>query len=191
MRRPKPAPGEPETRDLILDAAQRIAAERGAGHVTLDAVARTSGLSKGGVLYHFPNKDALINGMLERMLAHSQHTRSILEAELADRPHPVLRALLRSRDTHYQTLDPDVAMAVLAAAAEKPELLEPMRAQGRQLYKRIVAQHREGDLELNMLLWAAADGLLFQKLLGLSPLSEPQRLRLEQRLLTLADEVLR
>ncbi|MBA3979099.1 MAG: TetR/AcrR family transcriptional regulator [Alcanivorax sp.] len=190
MRRRKPSPGEPNTRDQILDAAQQIAASQGAGHVTLDAVARESGLSKGGVLYHFPNKDALINGMLERLIVRNAAAREALEQSLTDRPHSILRAMMHARAPEHRALDPDVAMAVLAAAAEKPQLLDPMREHIRQLYERIVDQHKDGDLDLALLLWATADGLLFQDLLALSPLDPDHRQRLDRRLLALTEELL-
>ena len=87
----------PSTRDTILDAAQQIAANKGAGHVTLDAVAKESGLSKGGVLYHFPNKDSLINSMLQRLIQQNRAVQAVHEAELDTQPHNTTRALLSNR----------------------------------------------------------------------------------------------
>ena len=194
MRRPKPAPGSPNTRDQILDAAQRVAADRGAGHVTLDAVARESGLSKGGVLYHFPNKDALINGMLERLLAQNTAAQERAGKTLAGQTHRTLRSILTARQAEHRDLNPDVAMAVLAAAAEKPQLLDPMRAHIRQRYAQLAAEDsaRPGqqDLDLVLLMLAAADGLLFQDLLALSPLTPDHKERLNRRLLELTEELL-
>lgn len=43
----------------ILDAALRIISAQGAGSVTLEHVARASGLSKGGLVHYFPSKEAL------------------------------------------------------------------------------------------------------------------------------------
>ena len=40
----------------MIQAAYRVVELRGATSLTIDAVAAESGLSKGGVLYHFPNK---------------------------------------------------------------------------------------------------------------------------------------
>ena len=37
--------------------------------MTLDAVAAAAGVSKGGLLHHFPTKDALIHGMLDLLIA--------------------------------------------------------------------------------------------------------------------------
>src|SRR5215469_14026355 len=61
----QPIPLRP-ARDRLLDAAERVVAESGATHLTLDAVAKSAGVSKGGLLYHFPSKEALLEGMLSR-----------------------------------------------------------------------------------------------------------------------------
>jgi AcrR family transcriptional regulator len=68
------------TADRILAAAARIVLRDSVRRLTLDAVAREAKLSKGGVLYHFATKEALIQAMLapliqsyERELAGPQH----------------------------------------------------------------------------------------------------------------------
>jgi AcrR family transcriptional regulator len=43
----------------ILDAALRIISEQGAGFITMEHVARASGLSKGGLTHYFPSKEVL------------------------------------------------------------------------------------------------------------------------------------
>src|SRR5215212_6184568 len=58
----------PSSRERILDAAAELVREVGAGRLTLDAVAERAGLSKGGLLYNFPTKEALLQGMLERIV---------------------------------------------------------------------------------------------------------------------------
>lgn len=60
------------TRDRILDALAAILIERGSAAVTLNAVAERAGVSKGGLLYHFPSKSDLINGLVERMTAEAE-----------------------------------------------------------------------------------------------------------------------
>ncbi|MDP1540120.1 MAG: TetR/AcrR family transcriptional regulator [Moraxellaceae bacterium] len=184
----KAMPAPISTRDAILDAAQQIAANKGAGHVTLDAVAKESGLSKGGVLYHFPNKDSLINSMLQRLIQQNRAVQALHEAELSSQAHNTTRALMRTQLTFCKDLPTEVALAVLTASAEKPELLIPLREYMDELFQRIKAEG--GDTDLKLLLWAAADGLLFQNMLDISPLEKSERARLNQRLLSLAEELL-
>ncbi len=56
----------PSTRDRLLDAFSELLVAAGSRGATLDAVAATAGVSKGGLLYHFGTKDALVDGLLER-----------------------------------------------------------------------------------------------------------------------------
>src|SRR3954454_9447968 len=72
------------TRERILDSASELVREVGSGRLTLDAVAERAGLSKGGLLYNFPSKDALLQGMLERLIAEVTTHRAGLRASRKD-----------------------------------------------------------------------------------------------------------
>ena len=58
---------KPVAREAVLDAFESLLIEEGERAATLDAVARLAGVSKGGLLYHFPNKEAMISVLLERL----------------------------------------------------------------------------------------------------------------------------
>ena len=60
-------PPPPAARDKVLDAFERLLIEHGERETTLDAVARAAGVSKGGLIYHFPSREALIEGLLGRL----------------------------------------------------------------------------------------------------------------------------
>jgi AcrR family transcriptional regulator len=96
----------PDQRVRLFEAAIKVALERGYAHVTLDAVARQAGLSKGGLLYHFRSKAELIKGLL----THYD------DGWLA-RNHAAQTNVRKSGCT-----DP-LAVAMLVAAAEVPFLL--------------------------------------------------------------------
>ncbi len=53
------------TRERILRALRGMLARGGTQSVTLESVAAEAGVSKGGLLYHFPSKAALYQGLLE------------------------------------------------------------------------------------------------------------------------------
>lgn len=55
------------TKEKLLDAFDELLDEHGTAGATLDAVAAKAGVSKGGLLYHFGSKAALIDGSLERL----------------------------------------------------------------------------------------------------------------------------
>lgn len=58
---------KPVAREAVLDAFESLLIDEGERAATLDAVARLAGVSKGGLLYHFPNKEAMIAVLLERL----------------------------------------------------------------------------------------------------------------------------
>ncbi|QIS41566.1 TetR/AcrR family transcriptional regulator [Clavibacter capsici] len=67
---PEPAPPSGGTaRDRILDAFEELLVQQGERGTTLEAVAAAAGVSKGGLLYHFGGKEALVEGLLARMSA--------------------------------------------------------------------------------------------------------------------------
>lgn len=60
-------PRKPVAREAVLDAFESLLIAEGERAATLDAVAKRAGVSKGGLLYHFPNKEAMIAVLLERL----------------------------------------------------------------------------------------------------------------------------
>lgn len=58
---------ERSTRDRVLDAFEHLLVSAGSQAATLDAVAAEAGVSKGGLLYHFHSKEALVDAMVERL----------------------------------------------------------------------------------------------------------------------------
>lgn len=57
----------PHARESVLDAFAAILIDEGERAATMDATARSAGVSKGGLLYHFGSKDALETGVIERL----------------------------------------------------------------------------------------------------------------------------
>ncbi len=47
----------------MIEAALRVIEDRGVHSLTLDAVAEEAGVTKRGLIYHFPSKSALILGL--------------------------------------------------------------------------------------------------------------------------------
>ncbi|MFK3705310.1 TetR family transcriptional regulator [Raoultella sp. BIGb0138] len=53
----------------LLESAATIAGRDGIASLSLNAVAQGAGVSKGGLLHHFPNKQALLFALFARLLA--------------------------------------------------------------------------------------------------------------------------
>ena len=54
-------------REQILDAATICIADIGLEHTTMDGIARAAGLSKGSLYWHFKNKSAILEALIERI----------------------------------------------------------------------------------------------------------------------------
>ncbi|HJW52524.1 MAG TPA: TetR family transcriptional regulator [Burkholderiaceae bacterium] len=55
-----------ETREQLLDAAERVFLERGVGHASLAEVADAAGVTRGAIYHHFDSKAELFEAMVER-----------------------------------------------------------------------------------------------------------------------------
>ena len=79
-------------RGALLDAAERVVLRDGAGQLTMDGVAAEAGVSKGGVLYAFPSKDALIDALFTRAFAAMDAIGDAFLASAGDTPENRVRA---------------------------------------------------------------------------------------------------
>lgn len=69
------------TKQKLLDAATDIIMEHGVHYLTLDEVAKTAGVSKGGLLYHYPSKEALLTAIVERLQTEQNELYESLQAD--------------------------------------------------------------------------------------------------------------
>lgn len=112
-------------REKLLDAAEDIVIHQGAAALTIDAVAKAMGISKGGVQYCFGNKDALIDAMFERW---GQSYDEIFNQVIEQDKSPEGQVLAHMQATHQHD---KIAMAkgasLMASLLQTPEYLESTR----------------------------------------------------------------
>jgi AcrR family transcriptional regulator len=60
------SPHRPSLREAALDSTLDVL--RNGGAVSLESAARAAGLSKPGLMYHFPTKEALISAMVDHLI---------------------------------------------------------------------------------------------------------------------------
>jgi AcrR family transcriptional regulator len=73
----------------ILDAATRVFSAKGYHGTLVDEIALEAETSKGGVYFHFPNKQAIFLALLDRL---ADLLRERIEAAVGDQHDPVARA---------------------------------------------------------------------------------------------------
>lgn len=154
------------TKDCIIEAAMCIAHMKGARHLTIDAVTIEANLSKGGVLYHFPSKNDLLIGLVAHMIATVRSRLNTHRKRFENGPNPTLHALSALlEDILEDRLS--VPIALLAAGAENPKLLEPARAEINNIWQSIKSETTEVPRAL--VIWSALEGLHYMDLLGIAP----------------------
>src|SRR5258708_29732372 len=169
------------SRSAAIQAALTIIARDGPGQLTFDAIARESGISKGGLMHQFRTKGDVLKALLEHQTEYFENfSRDYLAAMDPAKPEATLLAQIAT--TREATTQPhSVVFAILAALVEDPGLLSANREIDAKKVKRINAD--AADPELALLRWAAARGLALTALFGLCPLSEKERGRLFDHLL--------
>ncbi|MEI8080689.1 MAG: TetR/AcrR family transcriptional regulator [Actinomycetes bacterium] len=125
------APTAGVTRDRLLDAATEVVLVDGAQRLTLDAVAKRAGVSKGGLLYHFPSKRDLTAAIVSR--AVTQVDDQLALAASSNDPGAFARAYLEvtipattQASDNTDSANP-LSSALLGAAVVDPALLQPLR----------------------------------------------------------------
>jgi AcrR family transcriptional regulator len=156
-----------------LQAANRVALRDGSNALTLDAVAKEADVSKGGLLYHFPSKEALISAMVDDLIHSADESITALQAADPDPRRSWTRAYINVCRESGET--DTISAAMIPAAACDPALLEPLR----DMYERWQQKLDEdlGDRGTSTLIRLALDGLWLVDLLKLSP---PQRARRDE-----------
>jgi AcrR family transcriptional regulator len=164
----------PSREDLLLDAAEAVIVRDGIASLTLDAVAAQAGVSKGGLLHHFPNKDRLVEALVVRTAGAIREHYEQAWLETPQGPGRMARALLEAnlRDMNEWCVScRRGSAAAFAALAHNPALIEPMRATYGELYRR-VAEEDQLPAGLGEAVVAAIDGLWLYWVLGLVPVDQ-------------------
>ncbi|MFD2469976.1 TetR/AcrR family transcriptional regulator [Amycolatopsis silviterrae] len=178
----------PSARPKLIEAALTVVAERGIAALTLDAVAEEAGVTKRGLIYHFPSKHALLTGIHEDLAARME--RELLDAtgqepegaSLLERTRGYVRAATRSPT--------NVEMRLIMEAANEPDWIAPWE----RVYRRWFPEEEQSvetldELSLRCLVARmAADGSWGYESMLTSPLSPRARERLTASILDVLGE---
>lgn len=143
-------------RDRILDAFAGILIDQGERGATLAAVAAATGMSKGGLLYHFGSKEALAQGLLDRLEALAAEDRK----RMAQYPDGAISYYLRTSGNI--TTDTPFERAALAAfklsdAADQAKVAFARVQRG--WFDLILAE--TGDLAVTQMVMLIGDGMYY------------------------------
>lgn len=173
------------TRERILRAAGQVIIDRGVEALTLDGVARQADVSKGGLLYHFPNKNALIVNLGEQLLQNFEAALQD-EFELDDAPGTPgqwLRAYVRSTERMSKESLALFARLSSILVAMPPALLQSVEAYEQRWHQRLEADGL--DPVQATIIQLAIDGLWFSEVFQMAVPDEERRAQVVETLLTM------
>lgn len=181
-----------DARTRILDAAEALVHDKGVSGLTLEAAAKLAGVSKGGLLYHFASKEALLIAALTRL---AEYFRSEFEAGVAAQPEGpgrISRATIAwafgdDEACAYDERDGRAAAVYLAAFHHDPALLDPVRAIYADILKGVVQDGLPPGHGAAIM--AAADGALMWRIFRLRTLPAEDRREIAAALTRLLEPV--
>lgn len=96
-----------ETRHQLLEAAQRVFAEKGVSRTSLQDIAQAAGVTRGAIYWHFKNKAELFIAMMESVVLPMEQTmqqvgHDAAQDPLAELEHAVLQTM-RSIESDART----------------------------------------------------------------------------------------
>ncbi len=174
----------PTARQKVIDASRRIVKERGAGALTYDEIAHESGVTRGGITYHFPTKQRLLQALVEQDIeqwrtVEVEHRPDDCPAEAAE-----LIGVLRT----FTAAEPErrrFVAGMLGAATLDPPVIDAAREYERERLEGVEWDARNVRLQI---LRMAAGGIFWADLFGCPELPAELRDKLVEMIEALAVE---
>jgi TetR/AcrR family acrAB operon transcriptional repressor len=113
------------TRSALLDAAEQLFLDQGVSRTTLQDVAMAAGVTRGAVYWHFADKGALFNAMLERVLLPLEAADALFEPAGSGLP-PLQGLQQHLHDVFARALDNPQARRVYAIVLHRIEYVGEM-----------------------------------------------------------------
>lgn len=171
-------------RERILDAAERVVCEVGAARMTLDGVAQAAGVSKGGLLYHFRSKEALLDALAKRYVQGMEDCmRGPGNCAKTNDLNVCVQAVLCPQSRARLV---GMGAGLLAAAVNDPTTLDVIRDHIDTSTRRFVESGC--DFATTAVISLAIDGLMMRESLGISFFTAEQREQIVQVLLRIAEQ---
>ncbi|PPF87889.1 TetR family transcriptional regulator [Subtercola sp. Z020] len=154
-----PSASTASARDRVLDAFELILITQGERAATLEATAAEAGVSKGGLLYHFGSKDALVEGLLARLAEYVDvDVEAIRTAEIGP-----IDYFLRSSLNLESDLDRAIIATTRLAQGSHPQARDALKAMQGAWFDVIVEV--VGDRALARTIMLIGDGLYYNSAL--------------------------
>ena len=156
-------------REAVLDAAEGVVSKLGAAGLTIDAVAKAAGITKGGVQSCFGNKESMIEAMIKRWDVYYQKQLAELSGHTAS-PDDKLKAHVVTTSQNDEN-NVSRSAVLLSALLQSPDYLGSVREWYAERQREFALEESDQD-DTRRIAFLATEGLFFLKYFGLMALSE-------------------
>lgn len=154
------------TREGLLEIAEGIVRSEGAASLTIDALAKAAGISKGGVQYSFSSKDDLVRALIERWT----HQFDALLGEIDQvSPADLVRKYIKVMRSSQAAMNAKMA-GLMIAYIQNPENITETREWYRSIFERLSGATEDAQAARVALL--AVEGLFLLRISGIDESGE-------------------
>lgn len=166
-------------RQLILNAAIQIILNNDFNALTLDAVAKQAGISKGGLLYHFPNKESLIKGLAQHVFEEVN-----LNFEKSAENDPVetgrwSRAFIEASKLDLEH-NAELNVGIYAASLLNPDIAKNISESYQSILTKL--EHDGINPVTATIIRLVIDGIYYSQMLNIAPLEKGMQKEVFQQL---------
>jgi len=149
------------TREGLLEIAEGLVRGEGAAALTIDALAKAAGVSKGGVQYSFSSKDDLVRALVERWTQKFEELLGEID-ELS--PADLVRRYIKVMRSSQAAMNAKMA-GLMIAYIQNPENVTETREWYRSMFKHLSASAEDAQAARVALL--AVEGLFMLRISGI------------------------
>lgn len=154
------------TREGLLEIAEGIVRVDGAAGLTVEALAKAAGISKGGVQYSFSSKDDLVRALVERWT----HQFDTLLGEMDGvPPAELIRKYIKVMRGSQAAMNAKMA-GLMIAYIQSPQNLMETRQWYRSMFERLGGA--AGDAQVARVAMLAVEGLFLLRIAGIDEKGE-------------------
>ena len=163
-------------KEKILFEANKVIAKKGLNSFTLEEVAKEAGISKGGLLYHFPSKDKLIQGLIQFYMEQFENK--------IDK-----KRWLKSLVKEHFNCDSEIPLhyRITCCCGHESRIVRASEENNKKLLERI---NDSKDPVMGMIIYLACYGMAFFKLFCMNEFSREDIQKISDKLMDLSENIL-
>jgi len=149
------------TKDRLLDVAEELVLADGAKALTIDALSKAAGVSKGGVQYSFASKDELVRALVARWTSQFD---AMLDVEDGTPPARLVLRYLDAMRVSQQAMNAKMA-GLMIGYLQNPENMREARQWYRGIFAKLAGE--TPDAAAARVAFLAIEGLFLMRISGI------------------------